>query len=94
MTAKTLIAAAVAAFAAATPAAAEPFAFSYQQFELETRGGRSALMARLDRSIERYCDTDAVRSLFARKAAAECHEELKAEIMDKVDSAEFAALDQ
>lgn len=95
MIAKTLIAAAaVASFAVVTPAFAEPFAFRYKSFELDTNGGRAALMARLDRSIEQYCSADGVRSLASQKAAAQCREVLKDEVMAKIDNVEFANLDR
>jgi UrcA family protein len=50
------------------------------------------MMARLDRSIERHCDAGGVRSIAAQKAAAQCREELKHEVMAKIDNVEFAAL--
>jgi UrcA family protein len=92
MIAKTLIAAAAVASFAAAPAFAEPFAFRYKSFELDTTGGRAAMMARLDRSIERHCDAGGVRSIAAQTAAAQCREELKHEVMAKIDNVEFAAL--
>ncbi len=93
MIAKTLItAAALASFAAATPASAESYAFRYQSYELATKGGRSALMTRLENYIDRLCDANGSRSIFAQRASAECRGEVMDKIMAKIDNVEFAAL--
>lgn len=96
MTIKHAIAAAFiasAALAGAGPAAAESFAFRYKAHELQTEGGRADLMTRLDRRIAAYCENDGWRSLYTRKAAAACKEDVKAEIMAKIDNVAFAALE-
>lgn len=94
MYAKTFLsAAAFAAFAIMTPAGAQPFDFRYQSFELETDGGRDALMARLDQSIERYCGADRVRGLSARKASLKCRDEIKEQVLAQFGQADFAQLD-
>jgi UrcA family protein len=82
-----------AAFAAATPAAAEDFAFRYKSHELATAGGRADLMKRLDRRISSFCEDDGWRGVYTRKAAAACKDDVKAEIMAKIDHVAFAALD-
>lgn len=93
MFAKTLIAAAVATLAVAASASAETYEFRYQPYELATKGGRAALMARLDDFVERKCDADSARGLAARRSAAECVLQVKAEIMDKIDNVQFAGLE-
>jgi UrcA family protein len=81
-----------AALAAAAPAAAGSFAFRYKPHELATDGGRTDLMTRLDRRISAFCE-DSGRGLYTRKAAAACKEEVKQQIMAKIDNVAFAALD-
>ena len=94
MIARTLLASALVAAAALTPAAAEKFEFRYKSYELETQGGRLDLRARLDRMVERYCGIDGVRGLSARRAAEDCREETMADVLSKIDNVEFAALDR
>ncbi len=95
MIAKTLFAAAaLVATAAATPAAAEQFEFRYKSYEIETQGGRGGLMARLDRSIDRFCNNTGVRGISAKRAASACAEAVKVEVMAKIDNVEFANLDR
>ncbi len=89
-----LAAAALAACSAMTPAAAGDFEFRYKAHELETPGGRADMMARLDRSIGRYCDNGGVRSISARRSADECREAVKAEVMSKFDDVEIASLNR
>lgn len=94
MIARTLFAAALVAAAAAAPAAAESFEFRYKSYELETQGGRADLEARLDRMVERHCDTRAVRSISARRAAEDCRETTMTEVMSKIGAVEVAKLDR
>lgn len=92
---KTFLAAvALVSVVAATNAAAEPFAFRYKTYELETKGGRADLMARLDRSVDRYCATKGVRNISARRTAEECRQETMAEVLAKIDNVEFASLEK
>lgn len=95
MIARTLVAAsALVASAAVTPAAAEPFAFRYKPYELETQGGRADLEARLDRMVERYCDKNGVRGISARRASGLCREATLAEVRRQIDAVEVASLDR
>ncbi len=95
METKTLLyAAALAAATSLTPAAADNFEFRYKTYELETAGGRADMMARLNRSVARFCDRDSVRSLSARRAAEQCRDSLKTEVMAKIDNASYASLER
>lgn len=95
MIARTLVAAsALFASAAVTPAVAEPFAFRYKPYELETQGGRADLEARLDRTVERYCAKNGVRGISARRAARVCREATLADVRQKIDNVEVASLDR
>ncbi len=90
---KTFIAAvALAAIVASVPASAEPFKFRYKPHELETVGGREAMMERLDRLAGNYCGVDATRGIFVLRKAKECRSEIVSEISVKVQNVEFAAL--
>lgn len=90
---KTFFAAvALAAIFASAPASAEAFKFRYKPHELETVGGREAMMARLDRQAGSYCGVDATWGIFVRRKAKECRREIVAEISSKIQNAEFAAL--
>lgn len=90
---RTLIAAvALAAFAASAPASAESFKFRYMPHELETAGGRDAMMDRLDRLAGNYCRIDDWRGIHTRRASKECKIEVVAEITAKIQNVEFAAL--
>ncbi|MDZ7628115.1 MAG: UrcA family protein [Parvularculaceae bacterium] len=95
MSIKHAIAAAIvstAAFAAAGTATAEPYAFRFKSYELETKGGRADLMSRLDRFVGNVCETDGARSLASKSAADKCKADVKAEIMAKIDNVAFASL--
>ncbi len=93
MIAKSLIAvAALVATAGLTPAAAERFEFRYKSYELETQGGRTDLMARIENFVDRRCDANGVRGLAAQRSEAKCVKQLKAEIMDKIDNVQLAGL--
>lgn len=92
---KTYLAAiALVSAVAATQATAEPFEFRYKTYELETKGGRADLMARLGRSIDRHCATNGVRTISARRAAEDCRQETMAEVLAKIDNVEFASLEK
>jgi UrcA family protein len=93
MMTKTFIAAvALASIVASAPASAESFRFRYKPHELETAGGREAMMARLDRQAGNYCGVDATRGVFALRKAKECRNDIVAEITAKIQNVEFAAL--
>ncbi|MFN0024361.1 MAG: UrcA family protein [Parvularculaceae bacterium] len=90
---KTVIAAvAIATVATAAPASAESYKFRYRAHELQTDGGRAALMARLDAQVGRYCAVDDARGLHTKRAANACKDEVKSEIVAKIKNAAFASL--
>lgn len=89
-----LLAAALVAAMSQTPAAAGEFEFRYKSYELETSGGRADMMARLDRSVARFCDGGAARSLNARRSAEDCRVDVKAEVMAKIENASVASLNR
>lgn len=93
MMTKTLFAAALlATFAASAPAAAESYKFRYRAHELQTDGGREALMVRLESQVERYCNLDFARGLQTRLVAQACKADVIAEIVSKIDNVQFASL--
>lgn len=87
-----LAAAALASFAATAAGAAESYKFRYHAFELQTQGGRAALMTRLDRQVDRYCDANTYQHLAGMRASKQCKEEVMAEIISKIDNVAFASL--
>lgn len=93
MLTRTLIAAvALVSFAVAAPASAESYKFRYRPHELQTDGGRAAMMARLDSQVDRYCQVDDARGLHTKRAAAACKQDVIAEIVSKIDNVQFASL--
>jgi UrcA family protein len=95
MMTKTYIAAvALASFIASTPASAESYAFRYWPHELQTAGGRSVMMARLDSQVERFCEVNDSRGIHTVRAAKQCKEDVIAEILSKIDNVQFASLAQ
>lgn len=92
MIAKTFAAVAIATFAAVAPASAQSFEFRYQSYELQTKGGRDALMVRLENFVERVCDANGSRGIAVQRAAAECAVAVKGDIMSKIDNVDFASL--
>lgn len=93
METRTMIAAvALAAFTASAPASAETFKFRYKPYELQTIGGRDAMMDRLDRLAGAYCRIDDGRGIHTRRAAKECKSEIVADVTAKIQNVGFAAL--
>ncbi len=90
---KTVIAAvAIATVATVAPASAETYKFRYRAHELQTDGGRAALMARLDGQVDRFCAVDDARGIHTKRAAKACKQEVKSEIVSKMQNAAFASL--
>ena len=92
MTRTAFAAAVIATLAVAAPASAESYKFRYRAHELQTDGGRQAMMARLDSQVSRYCQVDDSRGIYTKRAAKACKEEVLGEIVSKIDNVQFASL--
>lgn len=94
MTGKTFILASIAAIAiaAAAPAEARDFRFTYSAYELQTEGGREAVLKRLDRRAARYCGDYARKSLSDKRLAESCRQQVTREVVDQIDNPRLTAM--
>lgn len=90
---KLLIAAVILAAAGVTGASAgQDFEFKYHAHELETDGGRLAVMKRLDRSAGAACNIHKRASIPQRRASVRCHVNLMDTTVAGIPDARFQAL--
>ena len=77
----------------AIPAQANDLRFGYYAYELESAEGRQHLLERLERRVARYCGVlGGVKSLYAKKIAARCRNEMTEELVGKFGDARLVAL--
>lgn len=94
MTIKTIILTSVAtlAAAAAAPAHASDFKFSYNAHELQTAEGREVVLRRLDARATLACRADVEKALSLKLAAEECRDDLVEQIVSTIDDARLTTL--
>ena len=77
---------------AATAANADNFKFNYGAHELETIGGRTALLHRLTNQAGGYCGVNQVRGLTETRAVENCQSALVAETVGKIGDTRLEAM--
>lgn len=92
-----LLAAPVIAALLVTPALAESktmsgdFSFRFQEFEMQTQGGREQLLQRLERQVAAHCEVRRIAPLPVVREAKRCQARVMDMTIAQLDRAELAA---
>lgn len=65
-------------------ASAQDFHFAYRPYELDTAGGRTALLQRLDRMAGKFCGVSNAKGLIDVQAAQRCNSQLVSNVVSQV----------
>lgn len=83
---------AVALAAACGAAEARDARFSYSAWELETDGGRQAVMDRIEDAAARSCANGARAGLWEIRASRSCTDSMTADLVEKVGDTRLAGM--
>lgn len=83
---------AMIAAGALTPAQAREFRFDFRAYELETAGGRAALIKRLDNAAKSYCGVRHATGIQQTQVSKICLVTVMDEVVRQIDDARITAL--
>ena len=89
---RSLIVASVAVAVAASAAQASDFQFRYASWELESAGGRAAVMDRITDKAERVCSSLSYIALYKESAVSRCEAGVTRELVDRIGDPRLAAM--
>ncbi len=91
---KSVLVSIIAAGSVLSSAQAGDFEFAYKQYELRSTAGVADVHNRLEKSVRNYCTASGLKSVSQKRAEAECHDEMMAEVLEQIGSDRLSRFDQ